>query len=172
MAQLQSTSITGSLIVTGGITGSFSGSIASPGSNTQVLYNNSGVISANSGFVYSSGNVGIGTTSPTSKLTINGNTHIIGSGTPGSGAGMELQYTGNTSYIGSYDRDSSVYRNLFFYSADTIFENGGTERMRITSAGNVGIGTSGPSAKLFISAPVLGTSAGDYSLNSIHYNSN
>jgi hypothetical protein len=172
MAQLQSTSITGSLIVTGGITGSFSGSIASPGSNTQVLYNNSGVISANSGFVYNSGNVGINTTSPTSKLTVNGNTHIIGSGTPGSGAGMELQYSSNTSYIGSYDRDSSVYRNLFFYSADTIFENGGTERMRITSAGNVGIGTSGPSARLFISAPALGTSAGDYSLNSIHYNIN
>jgi hypothetical protein len=78
MAQLQSTSITGSLIVTGGITGSFSGSIASPGSNTQVLYNNSGVISADSGFVYSSGNVGIGTSSPTAKLDINGNTYIAG----------------------------------------------------------------------------------------------
>jgi hypothetical protein len=170
MAQLQSTSITGSLIVTGGITGSIS--VTAPGSSTQVLYNDSNVIAAASGLVYSSGNVGINTTSPTSKLTINGNTHIIGSGTPGSGAGMELQYSSNTSYIGSYDRDSSVYRNLFFYSADTIFENGGTERMRITSAGNVGIGTSGPSARLFISAPVLGTSAGDYSLNSIHYNSN
>ena len=172
MAQLQSTSITGSLIVTGGITGSFSGSIVAPGSTTQVLYNNGGVISANSGFVYNSGNIGINTTSPTSKLTVNGNTHIIGSGTPGSGAGMELQYSSNTSYIGSYDRDSSVYRNLFFYSADTIFENGGTERMRITSAGNVGIGTASPSSKLFISAPALGTSTGDYVLNSIHSNSN
>lgn len=157
MAQLQSTSITGSLIVTGGITGSFSGSIVAPGSTTQVLYNNSGVISADSGFVYNSGNVGIGTASPTAKLAINGNVHIVNSGVPSTGAGIELSYNGGISYMGSYDRDSLVYRNLFFYSADTIFENGGLERMRITSGGNVGIGVSNPGTKLQVNDTILTT---------------
>jgi hypothetical protein len=103
------------------------------------------------------GNVGIGTTSPTSKLTINGNTHIIGGGTPSSGVGLEMQYSGNTSYIGSYDRNFGVYKDIFFYSANTIFENGGLERMRITSGGNVGIGTTSPSEKLHISGNTLVT---------------
>ena len=92
MAQLQSTSITGSLIVTGGITGSFSGSIVSPGSTTQVLYNNGGVVAGSSGFVYSGSNVGIGTTSPASLLHVSGSTLINGPLTV-SGSPTNLQYT-------------------------------------------------------------------------------
>lgn len=40
------------------------------GSSTQVQYNNAGAFGADSGFVYSSSNVGIGSTSPSSKLNI------------------------------------------------------------------------------------------------------
>jgi hypothetical protein len=52
---------------TGAFTGSFSGSVAAPGSTTQVVFNNGGVLGANSGFVYSGSRigVGIGTTTPT-----------------------------------------------------------------------------------------------------------
>jgi hypothetical protein len=53
-------------------TGSFSGSVAAPGSTTQVVFNNGGILSANSGFVYSGSNVGIGTTSPNSRLVVQG----------------------------------------------------------------------------------------------------
>jgi hypothetical protein len=43
-----------------------------------------------------------------------------------------------------------VYRDLFFFANETIFQNAGTERMRITSAGNVGIGTTSPDSKITI----------------------
>ena len=47
---------------------------------------------------------------------------------------------------------------MFFPVADTIaFTEGGTEAMRINSAGNVGIGTSSPSTKLDVSGNVTAT---------------
>jgi hypothetical protein len=53
-------------------TGSFSGSVSAPGSTTQVVYNNNGVLAADSGLVYTGGSVGIGTVSPGYKLDVNG----------------------------------------------------------------------------------------------------
>ena len=55
------------------ITGSISGSVAAPGSTTQIVFNNGGVLGADSGFVYSGSRVGIGTTTPLTKLDIGGN---------------------------------------------------------------------------------------------------
>ena len=43
-----------------------------PGSDTQVIYNNNGSFGAASNFVFSGSNVGIGTTSPSAKLTVKG----------------------------------------------------------------------------------------------------
>jgi hypothetical protein len=139
MAQLQSTSITGSLIVTGGITGSFSGSIASPGSNTQVLFNNSGVISANSGFVYSGSNVGIGTTNPGAKLEVasaaSGTTMLVGRAT-GNSSIKALSDAGG--YLALDSTGGATILN--HYSSDSIW--------LVTGGGNVGINTTSPSYKL------------------------
>ena len=71
------------LQVVGGVTatsftGSFSGSITAPGSTTQVAFNSGGTLSADSGFVYSGSNVGIGTTSPAYKLDVNGTGRFSG----------------------------------------------------------------------------------------------
>jgi hypothetical protein len=104
----------------------------------------------NSSFAIGGGNVGIGTTSPATKLVVEaGGFAVQGlSQWPSSGFGLELWNTTDTSYIGSFNRTTSAYRNMFLFSSNTIFENGGSERMRITSAGNVGIGTTSPSYKL------------------------
>jgi hypothetical protein len=89
----------------------------------------------------SSGNVGIGVTSPASRLHVNhptGSTNAIAqftNGTTGSTAGNGL-------YVGI---DSSNDATAFnFYNSPMKFGTNGTERMRIDTSGNVGIGTTSP----------------------------
>jgi hypothetical protein len=77
-AALNSLNVTTS-VTAASFTGSFSGSVAAPGSTTQVVFNNGGILSANSGFVYSGSNVGIGNTSPGSRLVVQGSGTTSGS---------------------------------------------------------------------------------------------
>jgi len=71
------------------------------------------------------GNVGIGTTSPGVKLEVSGD-HIRLSDA------YSLQW-------------ASANNRIYNQSSATVFVNNASESMRITSAGNVGIGTSSPS---------------------------
>lgn len=87
--------------------------------------------------ILSSGNVGIGLSSPTNMLDVAG---AIGWG---SNTGR-LTHLSGVAYIDSVTNDtgSLVFR--------TVTSTAATERMRITNSGNVGIGTSGPARKLQI----------------------
>jgi hypothetical protein len=99
--------------------------------------------------ITSAGNVGIGTTSPTGQSSDNRVLQIYGAGT-GNRAQLHLvnsntgEGTNDGSFIG-IDSGTNLYINNA-ESAATIFENAGSERMRITSAGELLINTTSNSA--------------------------
>jgi hypothetical protein len=96
--------------------------------------------------VDASGNVGIGTTSPGSKLHVEGG-EIRATTTNG---GVALYRTGDTGEVAAYNWGGSAYLNLNLVGLYHTFSTSGTERMRITSTGNVGIGTTSPTEVLHL----------------------
>lgn len=90
-------------------------------------------IAASGSSYFNGGNVGIGETNPAQKLHVIGNSEITGD-----------------IFLGRYifhNDDTNTW--LGFPLADTIsFRTNGSDRMYITSSGNVGIGTTSPSSKL------------------------
>ena len=84
------------------------------------------------------GNVGIGTSSPTQKLDVAGTIRTSGN----------LVFTSGTHTLEWNGTNTSIVGVANGYLA---FKTGnGTERIRITDSGNVGIGTSSPSQKLYV----------------------
>ena len=99
----------------------------------------------------SGGNVGIGTSSPASKLDINGDGTILRlDGTANTSRTLLLRNVG-----GSAEGIIQTDGNMHFLQEDASkyirFSTANTERMRIDSSGNVGIGTSSPNDKVDIS---------------------
>ena len=94
---------------------------------------------------YFAGSVGIGTESPSAKLVVDSGSFAVQgiSIPPTSGFGLEFWNNSATSYMGAYNRTTAVYRDLLFFANETIFQNAGTERMRITSAGGISFGSTG-----------------------------
>jgi hypothetical protein len=108
--------------------------------------------------ISAAGYVGIGTTNPLAPLVVSN----------GSSENIEFN-SGNVTYNGGVleyiNRNSATTRpdfNFFLNSAgggDFKFYTGGAnERLRITSAGNVGIGTTSPTSKLTVTTTVATSS--------------
>ena len=94
--------------------------------------------------ITSAGNVGIGTTAPDALLSVNG----VASFGDGSAAAPSITNFGD------------LNTGMFFPAADTIaFAEGGTEAMRITSTGAVGIGTTSPSNLLTVKSASTASAA-------------
>ena len=103
--------------------------------------------------ILSNGKVGIGTTDPQAPLVISNS----------STDGLEFHNSiSSNSRIISYKRSNNTFRPLRLEALTHIFGISGNEKMRIDSAGNVGIGTTSPGSgyaydiKLDIVAPQLG----------------
>jgi len=104
--------------------------------------------------ITSGGNVGIGTTSPTSF----GASYVTTSVNGGTGGIFETQANGTGAlYIGSNSGNSFIWepRNLFIQ-----FGTNNTERMRITSGGNVLIGTTSESSLISSGLQVTNSASG------------
>ena len=104
----------------------------------------------------SSGNVGIGSSSPSGKLEVN----------TGVGFAYFTRTAGDNGSLNpaiALSIDSSKTRMYSYGAAMTLWTGavGGaaSERMRITSSGNVGIGTTSPSAKLHTVGEIVGANA-------------
>ena len=116
----------------------------------------------------SSGNVGINTTSPSSKL------HVYdgaSGGTPNSNAKLTIEDNGNAYlnllvpsaytcgvYFGDNNDADVGYINYSHGTNSLAFGVNASERMRILSSGDLGVGTSSPSARL----DVVGTANSEY----------
>lgn len=101
--------------------------------------------------ITSAGNVGIGTSSPSSLLHVvatSGQATIISEGSATSGeAAIQLRgkNSSGTSRIATFKYDNSDIIRIGTSAAIPMrFETSDVERMRITSGGNVGIGTASP----------------------------
>jgi len=95
--------------------------------------------------ITAAGSVGVNTTNPQAPFVVSNTSNE---------KNLEMGYSGGTAanYIQAYDRDASAFTELEIYSDSTMFHTGSSaaERMRITSSGNVGIGTTNPTTDLQI----------------------
>jgi hypothetical protein len=134
----------------------FTGSLLLSGSSTALNVNNGSL------FISSSGNVGIGTSTPIDLLTLyrNGNVEnniSIYNGTAGYGTHLRLLAADNAgagyNTISSYTNGGTTHWTIgsgATTSTMVFYTNNDVEKMRITSAGNVGIGTNSPNDLLEI----------------------
>jgi hypothetical protein len=108
--------------------------------------------------ITSTGNVGIGTTNPAFKFVVSN----------AGAVGFEVDPIGLSSapLIQSYNRSGATYTQLGFDALQYVWRTSGTERMRITDAGLVGIGATPSVARLEVNGSISNTvgSGGTFTL--------
>ena len=89
-----------------------------------------------------SGNVGVGTSSPANRLDVSGTGRFSNSGAPTGGVGVEVSYNTGSSNgnITVYDRTGAAYKDMEYNALTHRFLISGSERARIDSSGNLLVG--------------------------------
>ena len=145
------------------------GSLDGGGAGNLSIYDATGggnvLITGNGGI----GNVGIGTNAPGSKLTVvantNGNDGLSVSNTSTGASAQAFLTVVAQSWTGVALAQNQATGNVLIYTADNVpltFSTNAAERMRITAAGNVGIGTSSPTTKLTVSGSGFNGGSGTF----------
>ncbi len=151
--------VAGTCLVAGG------GTIGGSGTTNYVPKFTSASNIGNSQIFDNGTNVGIGTASPSQRLTVNGTTltnrlMVVGGGYglinanvgTDNTAGLSLHYPGLTAWQLGRRGSSLSFATTGGASSDTM----GTDRLTITSTGNVGIGTTAPASRLQVNTPTIG----------------
>ncbi len=150
--------------------GGNTGGIASPNGRGLYLSGGSGTASTQGIFLDGAGNVGIGTTSPISKLQVEGDVGLAGGYSAiGNGnyraIGIPLNagnWTGAGASIQFWQGGTGGVSNYITFNTHKSGVSAG-ERIRIDEAGNVGIGTTSPQGTLSVGG------SGSLNFNHISY---
>ena len=100
--------------------------------------------------------VGIGTATPAEKLSVVGNTTVTGYVSASQYFGLQSALSGSAALVGG----NTLGTNLLIGTNDNYplnLETGGTTKLTITSAGDVGIGSTAPVTKLTVVGGVSAT---------------
>lgn len=99
---------------------------------------------------YPTGNIGIGTSTPTQKLHVVGNSQFDGN----------MGVAQGSSSTPSFSSFNSPSTGLFFPATNTIgFSVSGMEKLRIDPSGKIGIGTTSPAYELQVNGQISGSLA-------------
>lgn len=141
---------------------------------TGTLTGGTGVVNLGSGQVVkdASGNVAIGNATAFDKLDVFGGTTIRGQLQIVNASGAGIACTSTAGGFQAIESNNGTATNMLAVNGASgeirvstnhplNFLTSNSERMRITSAGNVGIGTSDPEYRLDIVTPSVGTTAGN-----------